>query len=492
MVLQRAADVDDLLARAGAIAARLAQAHADLIALAVELLDGELWSGTGIRSPRHWLVVHAGLSPARAAEILALAGRADELPEAIEAMGAGRLGVDQASVLAHYVPAAYSRQASELAELATVPQLRRALSRYQFAEPEAPDSQAPMPANDRPDSPVASPVDVESEQARLIMHSLDGRFEMRYHAPASIGALVAQAIREAKDALFHAGTVDATLADALAEIANRSLSGIEGTARAAKYRVHVHLDTRGGWLGSGGALPRHLLEQLTCDGVLRPVWETEGTAVNVGRSQRIVPDRTRRLVESRDHEHCRFPGCPATGHTEVHHLTHWRHGGNTDLDGLILLCPHHHDQHHLGAFTISGSPATPDGLTFWARGRWPLRPQAPDACHVAGAAIRLVTRSVGGSADPAPGHDTQHDSGHDTQHDSGHDTQHNLGRDAQHDSGHAAGGHRHRHAEDPTGRPARADGIPWHGPTGERLMSRHLWLAANQPGKASSPEAIPP
>ena len=62
--------------------------------------------------------------------------------------------------------------------------------------------------------------------------------------PASAGALVEQAIREAKDARFAAGQTDATLADALAEVANRSLSGLAVPTRTVSH-------PRPGWAPPG-------------------------------------------------------------------------------------------------------------------------------------------------------------------------------------------------------------------------------------------------
>ena len=363
IVLQRPVDVEDLYARTAAVCARLARAHAELVEITRELVETELWAEGGIRSPQHWLIVRAGLSPARAGEIVTLARRAAEHPETLAAMSAGRLGVEQAAVVARYVPTAYSAQACELAELATVPQLRRSLSRYAFVdEPTAPTQAVsdppgqPVAADDGDDeAPAPGP---ETEPARLSMSTVDGRFELSYSAPASIGAVVESAIREAKDALFHAGNVDATLADGLADVANRSLSAVEGTPRASKFRIYVHLDTDGGWIGRGGRLPAHVVDGMTCDGVLQPVWETDGVPVSVGRAQRVVPDRTRRLVESRD-QGCRYPGCASVGHVEAHHIVHWRDGGRTDLDQLVSLCPYHHDRHHEGEFSITGTHVDP-------------------------------------------------------------------------------------------------------------------------------------
>ena len=439
IVLQRPVDVEDLYARTAAVCARLARAHAELVEITRELVETELWAEGGIRSPQHWLIVRAGLSPARAGEIVTLARRAAEHPETLAAMSAGRLGVDQAAVVARYVPTAYSAQACELAELATVPQLRRSLSRYAFVdEPTAPTQAVndppgqPVAADDGDDGDDEAPAPgPETEPARLSMSTVDGRFELSYSAPASIGAVVESAIREAKDALFHAGNVDATLADGLADVANRSLSAVEGTPRASKFRIYVHLDTDGGWIGRGGRLPAHVVDGMTCDGVLQPVWETDGVPVSVGRAQRVVPDRTRRLVESRD-QGCRYPGCTSVGHVEAHHIVHWRDGGRTDLDQLVSLCPYHHDRHHEGEFSITGTPSRPDGLTFWARGGWPLQP-------VAAQPSRLAHESPDA---PHPWRDPQ--------------------------SPYAA----------------RSPEPAWSGPTGERLQTRHLYLARNPTASA--------
>jgi len=247
-----------------------------------------------------------------------------------------------------------------------------------------------------------------------------GRFRLRYDAPAEVGELVRAALAEAKDHLFHTvtdtthsdgddaqsrhdpytdpattpGPRRITWADALVLLATRSLdaagtagvpgsggagrgTGRAGSARRARYRVQVHLDTNGGWLTAGPRLPRHVLDGLTCDGALTPVWETEGSPVNVGRTHRVVPHRTRVLVLVLDRDRgCRFPGCPtrASDYLEVHHLTHWRDGGATDLDNLACLCTFHHDAHHRGEFTITGNPTSADGLTIETRQGWPIGP----------------------------------------------------------------------------------------------------------------------
>ena len=79
--------------------------------------------------------------------------------------------------------------------------------------------------------------------------------------------------RQAKDALFATGRADATLADGLIETARRSLTGIPDGSRASIWRTYAHLDTRGGFIATRGRLPTHMIDRITCDGILRQVWE---------------------------------------------------------------------------------------------------------------------------------------------------------------------------------------------------------------------------
>jgi hypothetical protein len=89
-----------------------------------------------------------------------------------------------------------------------------------------------------------------------------------------------------------------------------------------------------------------------------------GLPVSVGRSQRIVPERTRRLVEHRDGGRCRVPWCDSRIGLEVHHIVHWEDGGATDTSNLVGVCAACHRHHHRGLLHIAGNADRPDGLTF--------------------------------------------------------------------------------------------------------------------------------
>ncbi|MGB3735002.1 MAG: HNH endonuclease signature motif containing protein, partial [Ilumatobacter sp.] len=104
----------------------------------------------------------------------------------------------------------------------------------------------------------------------------------------------------------------------------------------------------------GRPVPQAAADRITCDALLSPVKFVNGVPVSVGRSQHIVPDRTRRLVEHRD-EGCRVPGCGSDRFVEVHHIIHWSQNGLTDTFNLICMCPKHHRLHHQGRLGITGN-----------------------------------------------------------------------------------------------------------------------------------------
>jgi len=383
----------------------LNQSYARLVTIVSAALVDESWAIAGVRSPEHWLTMRAGLSPFRARQIVAIARRCPDLPTVMGQFADGQLSVDQVTVVTRYAPAHVEASVAELAVHASVPQLRRALSRYSF-DPPTPETTGTQIAatvdvdesGDTtadttliPDPPTWNGFALEQDRAgapaELSMSYDDhGRFTLHYSAPADIGALVEAALTEAKDALFRtlaATTADGadpadparpriTMGDAMTQIAARSMGSVTSMNRRDGYRTYLHLDTDGGWLTGKPRLPDHLTKKLTCDGILQPLWTTQGAPVNVGRTQRIVPPRTRRLVQDRDRG-CRFPGC-ATTRVECHHLIHWLDGGPTDTDNLASLCEYHHDTHHGGDFTITGNANDPHGLTLTTRGGHPIHP----------------------------------------------------------------------------------------------------------------------
>lgn len=89
----------------------------------------------------------------------------------------------------------------------------------------------------------------------------------------------------------------------------------------------------------------------------------------LGRSRRFASTAQRRALTIRDRG-CVIPGCDVTADTcQVHHVTEWAHGGNTDLEELALVCWVHHRQVELNRWTLS---RTRDASgPFWSVRRTP-------------------------------------------------------------------------------------------------------------------------
>ncbi len=131
---------------------------------------------------------------------------------------------------------------------------------------------------------------------------------------------------------------------------------------------------RGALLHTGGTLTPAQLRRIACDADLIPVVLGEhGEPLDIGRSDRRIPLRTRRAVAARDGG-CAHPGCDRPpSWSEIHHVIEWQHGGRTDVDNLVMLCRAHHDQIHSTEWAIDMSTGKPKFIPppwmadLWAR-----------------------------------------------------------------------------------------------------------------------------
>ena len=132
--------------------------HAALVDRVVVLLaDSRLWAGEGMTSMSAWVAWRAGMSPAMARSVVAIAERVDELPASFEAFRRGELSLDQMATIARNAPAWADVQSRGYAIVMTVTQLRHVLRKYPFPAldedgrevPDA-DPDAPEPADNQP------------------------------------------------------------------------------------------------------------------------------------------------------------------------------------------------------------------------------------------------------------------------------------------------------------------------------------------------------
>ena len=399
------------------IAGHLNAQHARLVDATVELLaHPERWRGDGVWTPTQYLCWRVGVAPHRARQIVEIAERVDELPICFEAFRRGELTVDAMAAIAKRAPWWTDKTARTYGTTMTISQLRRVLAKYPFPDIPHPDDDA-MGDNTTDDESAVDPVDADAHDETAADDGTSGdgtsddgtsggsngrtephsscrfgwddtrRFNISVDTDAATGAIIEAALTEARDALFQRGQTDVAWLDAFREVCERSLDSVIEPSRRDRFRINIHLDTGAttpeATDATGWRLPDAVRRHLTCDGLLSPVFTDKGMPISVGRTQRIVPDRTRRQVVLRDGG-CGVIGCTDHMFIEIHHIIHWQDGGPTDTWNLICLCPHHHRLHHRGKLGIAGNADVPGGVTFTNAAGNPIaqtgtRPEPPEA-----------------------------------------------------------------------------------------------------------------
>ena len=281
------------------------------------LSDERLWAGDGMTSMSHWVAWRAGVSPATASAIVAIAERVDDLPESVAVFRRGELSLDQMATIARNAPSWTDVQSRDYATVMTVNQLRHVLRKYPFPELDADgrevggqvDSAANPQKNDEIDEPVApttssnddaaSPSDASAcdiDEFLSMSQDDDGSFRLAGRFSAEAGMVVRSALDEVRDRLFQRGEFDVGLAQALHEMAQSSLDSIADPARRSRFRVNLFINAdrngRGMVDATGWNVPDAIRRWITCDGMVTPVFLEGGLPVSVGRSQYVVPIRT--------------------------------------------------------------------------------------------------------------------------------------------------------------------------------------------------------
>lgn len=393
-------DIDDMVNR---IAGVLNSQYGELAGHVVTLLDDKrLWQGEGVWTMERWLAWKVGVAPSTASSLVAIARRAGDLPVCFDAFQRGALSLDQMTAIARKAPWWTDQQTCQLSSMMTVSQIRRLLGKYPFPEldedgrevridsPPA-DEDATPNDGDAPGDPAppdatlgavsrTTPTQPSNDEWCSMQFGDDGVFRFHAQTDFETGHIIQAAFDEARDRLIKNDQDDVTWVDAFREVAQTSLDSIPDPARSSRFKVSMFVNAdrndehNDGMVdASGWNVPDAIRRFITCDGLVTPVFVEDGMPVSVGRSQRIVPDRTRRIIEHRDHGRCQVPGCTARLHLDVHHIIHWEHDGPTDTWNLVLICGHHHRLHHKGRLGIAGNADDPDGLMFTNEHGQPIR-----------------------------------------------------------------------------------------------------------------------
>ncbi|MDA3627918.1 DUF222 domain-containing protein [Saccharopolyspora sp. WRP15-2] len=89
------------------------------------------------------------------------------------------------------------------------------------------------------------------------------------------------------------------------------------------------------------------IRRIACDAEVLPmVLGSDSLPLDVGTAQRTAPTHIRAALLQRDGV-CAFPSCDRPpGTPQAHHIEHWVDGGPTEINNMVMLCPHHHRRIH--------------------------------------------------------------------------------------------------------------------------------------------------
>jgi HNH endonuclease len=373
------------------LAERIADKSRSISALQQELLSdvaefdrAEAWRGDGAVSMVAWLTERCAVSGATAKLWAQTAAKLESLPHMKEALADGTLSLDAVAPLTQIASAATEAELAQEAVDLSIKQVRELVAARKAPPKDAAAREfadRTFRFNDAGCSIWASLTkeDYATLKARLIA---DVRGRDEYCEAAS----VARGPGSGGDPLGYV-PFDKRLYDSFVDLF-RNLDGpSKGTkgSRGAGAGLNcggfrptmvVHADFE--WLtgsdeagseagsdaGMGeipglGQIQREAARRLACDAkVIFSLEARDGSILDQKRLRRS-PTTLQRIEIARRDKGCRFPGCPFSEFTEVHHIHPWELGGETNLANLITLCNrHHHAVHELG-WSMKGSA---DGL----------------------------------------------------------------------------------------------------------------------------------
>jgi hypothetical protein len=307
-----------------------------------------------------WTRHNCGMSRHAAARSITTGEQAAGLPASVAALEEGRIGFAHLALLAGTARALQSSSGETgfderpLLDLA----LQHSVGRFSF------DCTHARHAADAASVLAEHVSAVESRRLELI-NCEDGAVALRGRLDAVAGA----ALRAALEPLARKKGVGddrdrpRRMGDALDELVHHSLDHGFTTDTGAE-RTHLQLTASvetvmglmgapGGDLEFAGAVPAATVQRLACDASVRRVLLGPDSAIiDVGRALRLPSGAARAALRVRDRG-CVWPGCdrPASW-TNAHHVVHWGHGGDTNLDNLRLLCHRHHWMVHEGGWQL--------------------------------------------------------------------------------------------------------------------------------------------
>jgi hypothetical protein len=313
-----------------------------------------IWTRKGTKSAAQFVAKVTGTSVGTAATVLETAERLETLPIAAQAYKEGRLSAAQVATVANAAIDAPDAE-SDLVMTAKDAPLASLRDHAQRVKARGTD----LLARDRR---------IHAERQLREWTDGGGAWHLSATGTGTDGARIMAALKTEANAVFdearRAGQREPQQAyafDALVRLTNR-----DGTAttKTSSPRAHVHVNVDAAALlaiqplpGATceipgiGPIPVQHARRLLGDGILTVLVRKGVDVTTVAHHGRTVPTALRRAAEARDTE-CGIEGCPCRDHLEIHHLEDWARTHETTLDGVVRLCPWHHDLITYSGYTL--------------------------------------------------------------------------------------------------------------------------------------------
>ncbi len=194
--------------------------------------------------------------------------------------------------------------------------------------------------------------------------TLDGLTTLAATLTGENAEVVTHAIETRTDELHRRAAHDANASNGELPIPSRSTLRALALTELIRHALGIDLDSTKGPVveatmvidadepsvatnPDGVRLADHTTRTLACDAAITAlIVDNLGVPLDLARHARWATEGQRKAVRQRDGG-CTFPGCDAkVTWCDIHHCTHWEHGGVSDLANLTSLCRHHHGVTH--------------------------------------------------------------------------------------------------------------------------------------------------
>ncbi len=331
----------------------IARAESGLAAMKADTL-GEIARRNGDGAAAHAAADAMAVSGRKARSDVRDAVRLGELDATREGLSAGSVPVGHAHLIARAAGDAPidDRYLAERAQHEGYDEFRRTVDRH-------------VADVNRDDGASVLERQRKARTAKIFTRSSDGMTVLNVAVDPLTGAQLGTVIAATERRLFQdedpaaRRTPQQRMADAITQlICDPDAKRPAGASLivVADYDMVNHQLT-GGRLADGTPIPIGEIARIAVDAeVLPAIFDAATGDLRMGRTRRTATDLQRAALALRDR------GCVGCGiapeRCQHHHIDHWQHGGHTDYQNLVTVCPNcHNDKIHQQGFTVEWDTA---------------------------------------------------------------------------------------------------------------------------------------